>query len=171
MLITPWVKGVRLRKRPDGITAKYAESVLRVGRNAMYDWIQKFPTRQRTEVAFKRKATTIIKSMPKKKQRKLIGDVNWERLLEDAKTQQTFLLNGSRVLRGAGMRVSSELIENLNVSYTTCINVCQHSLVAKRKGREVMTRSMNKLQMMNMLLLLVLILMNMQIPLQVQVMN
>ncbi|KAG1166781.1 hypothetical protein G6F36_012808 [Rhizopus arrhizus] len=52
--------------------------------------------------------------MPKKHQRKLTGDVNWERILADAKTQQTFLVNSSKVLRSSGIYVSRELIESMN---------------------------------------------------------
>lgn len=56
-------------------------------KRAMNDWIYKYSTHEKAEAAFKRKLSTIYKRMPKKHQRKLTGDINWERLLADAKTQ------------------------------------------------------------------------------------
>lgn len=87
-------------------------------KRAMNDWIYKYTTHQKAETAFKRKLSIIYKKMPKKHQRKLTGDVNWERILADAKTQQTFLVNSSKVLRSSGIYVSRELIESMNVSNT-----------------------------------------------------
>jgi hypothetical protein len=86
-------------------------------KSAMNDWIQKYPTAEKAKTAFKRKVTGIHKKLSKK-QKTLTGDSNWERLLEDAKTQQSYLINSSRVLRSSGTRVANELIETINVSNT-----------------------------------------------------
>ncbi|KAG0751485.1 hypothetical protein G6F57_013098 [Rhizopus arrhizus] len=84
-------------------------------KRAMNDWIYKYSTHEKAEAVFKRKLSTIYKKMPKKHQRKLTGSINWERLLADTKTQQTFLVNSFRVLQSSGTLVSNELIENMNV--------------------------------------------------------
>jgi hypothetical protein len=62
--------------------------------------------------------TAIQKKLPRKRQKRMIGDANWEKLLTDAKTRQSYLVESSRVLQSSANCVADELIESMNISNT-----------------------------------------------------
>ncbi|CAO3680738.1 unnamed protein product [Rhizopus stolonifer] len=87
-------------------------------KTAVQDWIHNYKTPATAETSFKRKVAAVHRKLPKKQRKTLTGTTNWERLLEDAKTRQTFLLNSSRVLRNSATVVANDLINSLNTQAT-----------------------------------------------------